>query len=486
MALDEKALSGKEVRLFPSHHIKSDREAELRATASFLAVSRAVSEFGRAVVSMAGGPRGKLLCYAEVPFRAEAGPKPREDRPDGILRLTRGKTDWTALVEVKVGDNSIEQDQFDRYHALARSQGIDALITISNQSALANGLPPRLSVDGRRLRSVPVVHLSWERLLSEAQLLSRRKEVADPDQQWMLEEWVRYVADPQSRIIEPPQMGEHWNHVLRAAREGNLGNSKQQVRDVVQRWDAFLKKVALRLRAKLGADVHTKISRAERNDPATRIKNLLATAIKDGELAGVFKIPDAAGNLSVVVLLAARSVRCAIDVEAPTEGRPKTRINWLLRQLASQDVPNDLMITVHWDQRKLSTQARIRELRENIDVLLRDSYGQMLPREVSPRSFSLDRTIRLPTGKGRSTAPVLEGVAQTVEDFYKRVVEGLRPHVPRPPKLPQEKPRSGLEINATTGKEDKSETLEPAQPVFDLEDLEYRGMPPDDDVTRAG
>ncbi len=160
--------------------------------------------------------------------------------------------------------------------------------------------------------------------------------------------------------------------------------------------------------------------------------------------------------------------------------------NWLLRQLASQDVPSDLVITVHWDQRKLSTQARIRELRENIDVLLRDSYGQMLPREVSPRSFSLDRTIRLPTGKGRSTAPVLEGIAQTVEDFYKHVVEGLRPHVPRPPKLSQEKPRSGLEINATTGKEDKSETLEPAQPVIDLEDLGYRDMPPDDDVTKAG
>ena len=74
-------------------------------------------------------------------------------------------------------------------------------------------------------QNVPVVHLSWERLLSEAQLLSRRKEVADPDQQWMLEEWIRYIVDENSRIIEPPQMGKHWKEVLRAAREGNLAGA---------------------------------------------------------------------------------------------------------------------------------------------------------------------------------------------------------------------------------------------------------------------
>ncbi len=468
MALDEEVLSGKEVRLFPSHHIKSDREAELRATASFLAVSRAVSEFGRAVVSMASGPRGKLRCFAEVPFKVESGVKRREERPDGILRVTRGRTDWTALVEVKVGDTSIEQDQFDRYHALAREQGINALITISNQSALANGLPPRLRVDGRRLRSVPVIHLSWERLLSEAQLLSRRKEVADPDQQWMLEEWIRYVADSQSRIIEPPQMGEYWNEVLQAARESNLNGCKRQVREVVQRWDGFLKKLALRLRAKLGVEVQPKVSRAERNDPATRIKNLHATAIKDGELPGVLRIPDAAGNLSVLVLLAARSVRLAIEIQAPKEGRPKTRIRWLLRQLVSQEVPDDLVVKVHWSHRQLSSQGRIGELKGNIDPLLSDSYGQKVPPEASPRSFSLEWTIGLRRGKGRSTAPVLEGVAQAVEDFYKRVVEGLRPYVPTAPHLPQEEPSSAEKSDIDSGKRQESE-LEIPKPIDTIE-----------------
>ena len=149
MPLDEKTLSGKEVRLFPSHHIKSDREAELRATASFLAVARAVSEFGQAIVSMAGGPRGKLSCYAEVPFKVQTNTTSREERPDEIIRVTRGKTIWNALVEVKVGDNMLEQDQLDRYHALARDEGISALITISNQVRPHSALgykPPALEV----------------------------------------------------------------------------------------------------------------------------------------------------------------------------------------------------------------------------------------------------------------------------------------------------------------------------------------------------
>lgn len=466
MPLDNELLSRKEVRLFPSHHIKSDREAELRATASFLAVTRAVSEFGRAVVSMAGGPKGKILCYTEVPFKVQAGAKLGDEdqpRPDGLLRVTRGKKDWTAIIEVKVGNNSLEQEQFNCYHTLAKDHGINAFITISNQSALANKLPPGVKADKWRLNTVPAVHLSWERLLTEAQLLSRQKAVADPDQQWILEEWVRYLVDGDSRIIEPPQIGGHWKEVLRCAREGNLNACKSQMHDVVERWNAFLKKVAFRLRAKLGVDVVPKISRAESKDPATRIKNLLTTAINDGQLPGVFRIPDAAGDLSVVVLLAPRSVQYSIEIEAPTEGKPLTRIKWFLKQLQSDDVPADLVVQVNWGWR-LSSQGRIKDLKEQIDSLLWDNNGEKVPKDASPRSFSLQWTIGLPKGKGRSTAPVLEGIAQGVENFYRRVVEGLRPFIPKAPQLPEDHSKKEDSSDVDSTKQPESEPKEPAIP----------------------
>ena len=47
MSLDKDVLARHEVRLFPSVRISSGREAELRATASLLAIAKAVSEFGR-------------------------------------------------------------------------------------------------------------------------------------------------------------------------------------------------------------------------------------------------------------------------------------------------------------------------------------------------------------------------------------------------------------------------------------------------------
>ncbi len=475
MTLDERSLSSKEVRLFPSHHIKSAREAELRATASFLAVSKAVSEFGRAVVSIAGGPRGTLSCYAEVPFRVQAAGATNEERPDGLMRVIRGRTEWTAIVEVKVGDNPLEQDQFDRYHVLARDQGINALITISNHAALANGLPPKIAVDRRRLKSVPVTHLSWERLLSEAQVLSRRKEVADADQQWMLEEWIRYIADEQSKIIEPPQLGEHWNEILQAARERNLAAYSTQIQDVVHHWNAFLKKVALRLRSKLGVDVSLLITRVERKDPSIRVRNLQTAAIRDGELSGTFRIPDAAGDLSVVVFLASRSIRYAVEMAAPTEGRAKTRINWLLRQLLSQDVPEDLMVKVHWDNRKAWSQSRIGELRENIDGLIRGSSGEEVAREASPRSFSLEWTIALPRGKGRSSVRVLEGISEGVQEFYKRVVVSLRPYVPRAPQLADEEPKQDAKPREEDV-ESESPTRRPSEPVTDAAHSHAEGM----------
>lgn len=150
-----------------------------------------------------------------MPYQLDCrgGNPPEELRPDGLVQAVHGKRRWVALVEVKVGRANLDPDQIDKYHRLAREERADALITVSNQPALPDGRPP-VSLDGRRLRSIPVSHFSWERLLSEAQMLSRKKEVSDPDQKWMLDEWIRYVDDLESRIIVPPDLGSHWGEVL--------------------------------------------------------------------------------------------------------------------------------------------------------------------------------------------------------------------------------------------------------------------------------
>jgi len=108
----DRTLNEYEVRLFPSVHITTDREAELRATASLLAIIRAVSEFGRRIVRLSGGPVGRLSCFTEVRYQLDCGGgnPPEELRPDGLVQAVRGKTRWVALVEVKVGRTNLDPE----------------------------------------------------------------------------------------------------------------------------------------------------------------------------------------------------------------------------------------------------------------------------------------------------------------------------------------------------------------------------------------
>ena len=306
----------------------------------------------------------------------DSDPDAKDLRPDGIIRVKRGRTEWVAMVEVKVGNNPLDQEQIDAYHRLAGDHGFNALVTISNQAALPDGLPP-VKVDGRRARSVPVVHLSWERLLSEARLLSRKKAVEDPDQQWMLDEWILYVGSGDSKIIEPQQLGPHWKSILDAAKAGNLGSVASHLAPLASNWDAYLRKEALRLRARLGVEVRAKMSRGEQKDPSLRIKKLTDAILNRAALSGEFQIPDAPSDLSISLMLPAKSVQFGASLNAPVEGRQKTRLNWLANQLRRSDAPDDLIVKVIWDQKRLISQASAGAVKENVECLLRDGAPRL-------------------------------------------------------------------------------------------------------------
>ena len=56
-------------------------------------------------------------------------------RPDGLIRVTRGKREWTILVEVKTGNNRLETEQVESYLQVCRQEKFDGLLTISNHIA---------------------------------------------------------------------------------------------------------------------------------------------------------------------------------------------------------------------------------------------------------------------------------------------------------------------------------------------------------------
>ena len=439
-----------EARLFPSVHIGSEREAELRATASMLATIRAVAEFGRRIVKLSGGPAGHLSCYTEIPFQFSkgAGHAPDELRPDGLIAVERGKTRWIAFVEVKVGPATLDQEQIDKYHRLAKQEGVQALITVSNQPARPDGSPP-LTLDRRR--NIPVAHFSWERLLSEAQVLSRKKEVSDPDQKWMLDEWIRYVEDADSRIIEPPDLGPKWPEVARAARTSALDQAGPELQDVARFWVGYLRKAALRLRAKLGVDVEVRMSKKERDDSELHAQN--SVNAREGILTGTLRIPDAAGDVTIRMILPSKSVQYAIQIAAPAEGRQTTRVNWLSRQLRADNLPSgELVAIADWTTRGLTTTASAGAILEDASRLCVDKGGAPVPKEANPRSFQIVWTRSLSKGRGRSSAPILAGISAGLEEFYNGVVQGIVAFVPKAPRLQTSKVAAQEEVDTSVEK----------------------------------
>ena len=153
-----------EARLLPAFGIRGLQEQEKRAASSLLAVARAVPELTHALFGPLGAPKGTIRSYVEVEFKTADG---TVLRPDGLVIIERGKKSWSALIEIKTGSATLTSDQVNGYLGIAKDQGFDAVVTISNEITSHVTESP-VQVDGRRLRSVDLFHLSWWSILTEA------------------------------------------------------------------------------------------------------------------------------------------------------------------------------------------------------------------------------------------------------------------------------------------------------------------------------
>jgi len=243
-------------RLIPTSGIGGAEEQERRATSALLAVMPAVREFGRSVLAPLGAPAGTIETFIEVPFYIGE----RRVYPDGLIRVSRGQRRWTALVEVKTGSNQLEAEQLECYLDVAREQGFDALITVSNQIPAVAGSHPTV-VDKRKLKKVALHHFSWTQLLTEAVMQKVHRGVADPDQAWILGELIRYLEHPRSGAMEFEDMGSAWTGVRDAVVAGTLRSNDKGAAEVASRWDQLMRYACLRLGRQLGVEVQPVLSR---------------------------------------------------------------------------------------------------------------------------------------------------------------------------------------------------------------------------------
>jgi hypothetical protein len=430
-------------RLIPTAGIKGQEEQERRATSCLLAVAAAVPEFGRALFAEAGAPRGRIATFTEVQLK---NPDGKLSIPDGVAVVERGKTTWRCLIEVKTSNAPLKPEQVNRYLDMARLHNFDAVLTISNQITASPQECP-VDVDKRKTRSVDLRHLSWWRIVTEAVVQHRHRGVSDPDQAWILGELIAYMDHEASGAGGFQDMGDKWVGVRNAAREGTLRVADAGAREIADRWEQFLEYLCLGLSQDLGREVRV----GRRRAPNERIEGVVKQLAETGSLSGSFRVPDAVGPITVDADLRTQRMTASVTVDAPQEGRPQTRINWMLRQL--REAPDDLRLDVSFTNARETSSALLRDVREQPNLLLSAADPKR-----EPRAFVLALARPMGTKRGKGERSFVRETRQQAVDFYRGIVQNLRAWQPSAPKLPEEP------------EEKVPETPVPEPPPFSTED----------------
>ena len=154
MDLSEKLHSGEPARLIP---ILAEGKKEQRASSALLAVLSIVPDFAKQLLAPFNtkiNSRTTIETWTEISFEGF-----EKLRPDGLIVIKNGNRSWSAIIESKVGSNKLDQEQFDQYATLARSLGIDAVITLSNQFAIRADHHP-LTIPKKTKNFIEVGHIS--------------------------------------------------------------------------------------------------------------------------------------------------------------------------------------------------------------------------------------------------------------------------------------------------------------------------------------
>jgi hypothetical protein len=422
-------VSGERARLFP---VLADTSKEGRTLSIFLSCLCGVDEMGRSLLASIGkaaGKRSRIEAFTEVVFkRADEGAK---CRPDGLLIVTSGKQTWSALIEAKIGGADIDPAQIEAYARLAKDNGIDAVITLSNQFVTRPDLHPVRIAKGLS-NHVSLFHWSWMYVLTAATLLLATDEVADTDQQHILREFLRFLRHSSSGVTSFERMNPEWKDLVAGVRAGaRLSRTASEVERTVANWHQEVRNLCLIMSRRVEREVNVRLSHAHMTDPVKRLRDDCALMAEDERLECFLKIPDAAAPVRVQADVKTRCVNVGMAMPAPADKvSAKARVNWLLRQLSKID-PADIYVRARWPGKAAPTQATLADLREAPDLLV-------APRpKMTPHTLEVI-LVRDLGARFSGTRTFIEGLEDAVPAFYERVGQNLRAWQPPAPQIKKE------------------------------------------------
>ncbi len=417
--------SGEPARLFPA---LSESNKEQRATSILLSVLSAVPPFANVLLSQIGqkvGSRSVVNTYTEVVFNSESG-NGKKDRPDGLLEIVSKNKKWSAFIESKIGTNRLDADQVERYLKLARDNGVDAVITISNDFATLPTHPP-LKVSKANLRKVSLFHFSWTSILTEAVLMHEKEAIAGGEQAFLVREFVRFFSHPSAGINGYTTMPTEWNTAIERIQAGGKIPKSDIATIVASAWHQEVRDLVLQMSRRIGVNVELKLLRGHINDPESRLKNTVDELCETCALTDIVTVPNAASDITLAADLRARCIRISMKLGAPKDRQSsKARLNWLLRQL--KDIEEEgIQIGLSWVAKSGTSYFSLNELHERPEA----AYENEPDREI--RSFEIT-TMSKSARRFNGRKTVIEDIETMVPQFYEFLGQHLRAWNPSPPK----------------------------------------------------
>lgn len=421
--LPDFVVSGDEARLFP---ILAETSKEKRVASIFLAVMTQIPALSEEVLGTVGvrvGKRTRVRAFTEVVLKETVADG---CRPDGLLIVDTGRTQWSALIEAKIGRNELTQEQVQKYLELAKANGIDAVITVSNEFVARADHSP-VTMPKTLLRKVDLFHWSWSWLATVCEILEYQEAVTDAEQDYLLRQLNHFLAHPATGVERFTQMAPTWKDVTQSVlNDEALKKSAPEVEAVAASWIAEERDLCLHMSSHVGQEVSARIERKLARDPAQRLKSLIDTLVSSQTLSSVVRVPNCASDMDVCVDLARRTVAVSMSLKAPLDKKStKARVNWLLRMLPDDD--DRLLLRAHWPGRGAPTTKDIKSLREDPMAIQSDNP------DAAPHSFEVLLVENL--GKrfsGRRT--FIEDVERIVPSFYDLVGVNLKAWQAAPPK----------------------------------------------------
>lgn len=410
-------------RLIPITGIKGAQDQEKRATSALLAVIKIVPSLAKSILREVGAPVGRVETFIEPEFKMGT----KKIRPDGLISITRGKTEWNALVEVKTGKNDLSLDQINSYLDICKDYGVDALITISNQVLNASGAHPTQGLDQRRLKGTRLAHFSWIRVITEAIVLSEHDQIEDTEQDHIVRELVRFLQSEASGASEFNDMGAHWTTTRDGIKNGTITRVDEAVTETVSAFQSLMRYSALTLSARLGVSAREVNIKLALTDYKKYLAQETSRLVTEKSLHGCLEIPGAASKVNIDVDIASGNVKCHFSISAPESGRNQSRVNWLVRQL--DGAPSDTY--VYWTYKR----SRAPEAPIKLDDLRNKEFGYHLDNSREISVFRVEVLRKMGTKRTAGQGGFINSVVDAIEITYGQVLQKVKIWQAPAPKL---------------------------------------------------